>query len=209
MHAQAALRANTLINKLYPSLAAGHGYPFETLPFLEKVLPHVQNGDDQKMAFPFDFWGLQVYTRFKVKHNVWIPYIKASIVPLKDKSALTATGWEVYPDCITKACEDIYSIAGCPNIYITENGVALHDQPSGDRVTDEARIKYLKDHMFKTLLLRKRGLPIHGYFIWSATDNFEWAHGYKPRFGLIYVDYKSQKRIVKDSALWFRDFLTE
>lgn len=208
-HAQAAHRANTLINKLFPSLAAGLGYPFETLPFLEKLTPFIKPGDDEKLIYPFDFWGLQVYTRFRVRHNVWIPYLKASIVPLKDKTSLTATGWEIYPDCITKACEDICSIPGSPKIYITENGVALNDTPVENRVHDEVRIKYLKDHIFKTLLLKKRGLPIHGYFIWSATDNFEWAHGYKPRFGLIYIDYKSHQRIIKDSALWFRDFLNE
>jgi beta-glucosidase len=108
---------------------------------------------------------------------------------------------------MTKAIDSMNSIPGAPPLYITENGMALHDHPSNGKVCDNERIQYLKDHLFKLMIAKKRGAYVKGYFVWSATDNFEWAHGYHPRFGLIYIDFLSGERILKDSAHWFSDFI--
>jgi beta-glucosidase len=206
-HMDAAQRADLFINKLYPNLITGMGYPIDQLPFLRGVEKHIHQRDEINLSFPFDFWGIQVYTRHLVRHNFWIPYLKASLLDPRKRGKVTATGWEVYPDCMTKAIDSMNSIPGAPPLYITENGMALHDHPSNGKVCDNERIQYLKDHLFKLLIAKKRGAYVKGYFVWSATDNFEWAHGYHPRFGLIYIDFLSGERILKDSAHWFSDFI--
>lgn len=206
-HYEASKRADLLINKLYPNLSSGLGYPLEELKFLKAVEKHIHQRDEINLVFPFDFWGIQVYTRHIVRHNYFIPYLRASVLDPKLRGPVTATGWEKYPDSIAKAVEGISAIPGSPPLYITENGIALNDSPVDGKINDHERIRYLKDHLFKLMIAKNRGANVKGYFVWSATDNFEWAHGYQPRFGLIYIDYITGRRIIKDSGLWYRDFL--
>lgn len=87
--------------------------------------------------------------------------------------------------------------------------MALHSiRISGDKkVHDNERIEYLKEHLKKVAELNEKGMDIRGYFIWSLMDNFEWQHGYSKRFGIVYVDYETQERILKDSALWYKEFI--
>src|SRR5690606_9058031 len=92
-------------------------------------------------------------------------------------------------------------------LYITENGAAFADEVVGDYVYDPRRVDYLKQHLKQVLRARQEGMNVNGYFIWTLTDNFEWAEGYHPRFGLVYVDFNSQKRIIKSSGKWYADFL--
>jgi beta-glucosidase len=95
-----------------------------------------------------------------------------------------------------------------PKIYITENGVSYSTAPDVDgRVRDEKRIRYLRDHFAAAHQALAAGVPLAGYFVWSLIDNFEWAHGYSQRFGLVWSDYQTQKRILKDSAIWYRDVI--
>ncbi|MCJ7727538.1 MAG: family 1 glycosylhydrolase, partial [Actinobacteria bacterium] len=92
--------------------------------------------------------------------------------------------------------------------YITENGAAFNDRITKDgKVHDNRRIDYLRKHFKKVVELNQKGADIRGYFIWSLMDNFEWQHGYSKRFGIVYVDYETQERILKDSALWYRDLI--
>ena len=96
---------------------------------------------------------------------------------------------------------------GVKKIIVTENGAAFPDKVEGDRVHDEKRTKFYQDYLAALLKAKKEGINIGGYFVWSLTDNFEWQEGTKPRFGLVHIDYATQKRTIKDSGLWFRDFL--
>jgi beta-glucosidase len=90
-------------------------------------------------------------------------------------------------------------------IYITENGSAWDDSVINDKVDDPRRVSYLERHLDAMLAAKAQGAPVHGYFAWSLMDNFEWAFGYSKRFGIVYVDYETQKRIPKSSALYYRE----
>jgi beta-glucosidase len=204
---RAVERVDLLINHLFPRLNAGLGYPIKELSFLRGVEKYIQTNDANKIKASFDFWGIQVYTRQVVKHNYFIPYIKSSIVDASKRGSTNAMGWEHYPKSITEAILSFNSYANCPDLYITENGTALHDKLSNGIIVDDERIQYIHDHLFELMKINKKLEKVKGYFVWSLTDNFEWSHGYRPRFGLVYVDYATQKRYKKKSAIWMADFL--
>ena len=90
-----------------------------------------------------------------------------------------------------------------PNLFVTENGASFDDRRDGQAVHDPERIAYLEAHVGEVLRVRKEGVPVQGYFVWSLLDNFEWALGYSKRFGIVYVDFDTQERIVKDSGYWY------
>ncbi len=118
----------------------------------------------------------------------------------------TAIGWEIMPDDFRDLLVRIgRDYPGIP-IVITENGAAFADRPdTGGYVRDDDRTEYLASHIAAVAAAREAGIDIRGYFVWSLLDNFEWAYGYDKRFGIIRVDYETQKRIPKQSALWYRD----
>jgi beta-glucosidase len=95
-----------------------------------------------------------------------------------------------------------------PNVMITENGAAFKDQLINGKVDDISRVRYFHDHISATYAAIEQGVPVTGYFAWSLMDNFEWASGFEKRFGLVYVDYATQKRTLKNSALWYQKFLS-
>ena len=90
---------------------------------------------------------------------------------------------------------------------VTENGTCVVDKPENGAVHDQARIEYFKDHLAALLKAKRDGVNVNGYLVWSLTDNFEWDKGFRPRFGLVHVDFKTLNRIIKDSGLWFKEFL--
>ena len=92
-------------------------------------------------------------------------------------------------------------------LYITENGAAYPDEVQGGRVHDPERTAYLEQHFAQAARAIAAGVPLKGYYVWSLLDNFEWAFGYERRFGIVYVDFQTQKRIVKDSGRWYQSFL--
>ncbi|MGN6266436.1 MAG: family 1 glycosylhydrolase, partial [Ginsengibacter sp.] len=94
-----------------------------------------------------------------------------------------------------------------PELIITENGAAFHDEVKNEEVHDARRINYLENNIAQLLRAKNEGVNVTGYFVWTFLDNFEWAEGYYPRFGLVYVDFETQKRIVKSSGHWYADFL--
>jgi beta-glucosidase len=116
-------------------------------------------------------------------------------------------GWAIYPDCIVEALEKARTYTDLP-LYITENGAAFDDLPGPDgEVNDTNRVAYLRDHIAAAHRALERGIDLRGYYVWSLLDNFEWAHGYTRRFGLLYTDYPTQRRIWKRSAHWYRDLI--
>ena len=92
-------------------------------------------------------------------------------------------------------------------IIVTENGAAFEDQVEGDFVHDARRLDFYKQYIGQVLRAKQEGIPIDGYFAWTFLDNFEWAEGYHPRFGIVHVDFESQERRIKDSGLWFKEQL--
>jgi beta-glucosidase len=119
-------------------------------------------------------------------------------------------GWEIYPDGLSSLLLRLHHEYHIPKLYITENGAAFKDQWNGkDQVKDPRRIEYLREYIRGVAHAIKQGAPIHGYFVWSLLDNFEWAEGYSKRFGIVYVDYQTQRRIVKNSGHWYADLIAK
>lgn len=208
----AALRVDTLLNRLFIEPTLGLGYPTQTLKPLQKIEKYYKSGDDQKLKYDFDFIGLQNYTREIVKYSFFTPYLKAKLVkPQKRNVDYTLMNWEVYPDSIYNIIKKFDQYKGINKIYITENGAAFDDivhTHKAEVVDDDKRVQYLHDHIHSVLKAKAEGAKVAGYFVWTLTDNFEWAEGFRPRFGLIYVDFKTQKRIVKKSGYWYSQFIT-
>ena len=160
------------------------------------------------MQFDFDFIGIQNYTREIVRYSFFTPYINASLVKAKDRNVdTTAMGWEVYPPAIYHILKKFNAYPQIRKILITENGAAFPDEVVDNSVNDPKRTEYLQSHLQQVLKAKQEGCKVEGYFVWTLTDNFEWAEGYHPRFGLIYVDFETQKRIIKSSGKWYADFL--
>jgi beta-glucosidase len=205
---KAARVADALVNRLFIEPVLGLGYPVNDLPVLKGLEKYYQPGDEQNMQFDFDFIGLQNYTREIVKYSFFTPYIQASLVKAKDRNVpITAMGWEVHPPAVYHILKKFDTYPQIRKILITENGAAFPDEVIDDKVDDAKRTEYLQTHLQQVLKAKQEGCKVDGYFVWTLTDNFEWAEGYHPRFGLIYVDFNTQKRIIKSSGYWYADFL--
>ncbi len=205
---KAAIRADTLINRLFIEPILGLGYPVRDLQPLAGIEKYMLAGDDTELPFDFDFIGIQNYTREIVKHAYFVPYLSARLVDAKKRKVpITSMNWEVYPPAIYEMIKKFSAYPNIPKIYVTENGSAFPDMVENDAVTDKERTQCLKDHLSEVLRAKREGMNIHGYFVWTFTDNFEWAEGYHPRFGLVYVDFETQRRIVKSSGKWYGSFL--
>ncbi|SFC22271.1 beta-glucosidase [Parapedobacter composti] len=206
--ANAARRADALINRLFIEAVLGLGYPVADLKALAGIERYMQAGDDTALPFDFDFIGLQCYTREVVASSLFVPYIQAKLVPAqKRRVPLTTMGWEVYPQCLYEVIRQFNAYPNMPKLYITENGAAFPDDVVNGQVDDDLRRRYLQAHLGQVLRAKQEGLNIHGYFVWTLTDNFEWAEGYHARFGLVHVDFQTQRRIIKASGRWYGDFL--
>ncbi|MDO9374409.1 MAG: GH1 family beta-glucosidase [Ferruginibacter sp.] len=203
----AATRVDALLNRMFVEPLAGLGYPVKDLRMLQRLEPFIRDGDEAKLAFDMDFIGVQNYTREVVAASLIRPLIWAKIIhPEKRQVPTTEMHWEVYPRCIYEVLKkfDAYKF---PSLVVTENGAAFPDVVYNGRVSDPQRQDYLQQHISQVLRARREGIPVNGYFVWSFTDNFEWAEGYRPRFGLVHVDFKTQKRIIKDSGFWYGQFI--
>ena len=185
------------------------GYPTAELPTLGWLLRRYhQPGDDALLKFNFDFWGIQNYTREVVRAAPWLPLLGAALVPAAKRGVpFSEMGWEIYPESVYHMVKQYAAYPGAPELFITESGVAFADAPQAGRVADAARRAYYQAAIGQVLRARRDGIRVNGYFAWSFTDNFEWAEGYRPRFGLVHVDYETQARTIKDSGRWYGEFL--
>ncbi|SHE37099.1 beta-glucosidase [Arenibacter palladensis] len=205
---RAAERADAMLNRLFIEPSLGMGYPLDTIPILRRIQSYILPGDAENSVFDFDFVGIQNYTREKVRHSYLVPYVRAKIVKAsKRKVKATLMDWEVYPPSIFKMIKRFNSYKGVKKIVITENGAAFEDEIYQGGVHDEERLSYLQAYLKQVHRAKREGLRVDGYFVWTFTDNFEWAEGYNPRFGLVYVDFNNQQRIIKSSGKWFSHFL--
>jgi len=179
-------------------------YPESVYQHYIDVMPTIEDGDMGIINAKIDFLGVNNYSRGVIDQDGQYPNYKE--VHLSDVER-THIGWEVYPEGLLKLLTDLNQTYQLPPIYITENGAAVDDQVVDGVVEDEQRCRYYQNHLYSVDQAIRKGVDIRGYFAWSLMDNFEWAEGYKMRFGIVYVDYKTQKRIPKRSALWFKEFL--
>lgn len=207
---RAAKRADAIMNRLFLEPSLGMGYPVDSFPFLKGIEKYMLEGDKDKLAFDFDFIGLQNYFRVIVKHSYFAPVLWLEEVSARKRNVpLTAMGWEVAPDGMYEILKQFNSYPNIKEIIISENGAAFDDVLENGEVKDIKRIQFFEEYLANILKAKNEGVKIGGYLAWSLLDNFEWAEGYDPRFGLVYVNYENQERIIKDSGKWFAKFLKE
>jgi beta-glucosidase len=208
--ARAAVKVDALLNRLFLEPLLGMGYPMKDLKILQKIERFMLAGDEQKLAFEMDFIGLQNYTREKVSHAPLMPFVQAKIIKAnKRKVPHTLMNWEVYPSSIYNALKRLQTYPSINEILVTENGAAFEDQVINNEVNDTERLNYLQEHIAQVLKAQREGVNVKGYFVWTLMDNFEWAEGFHPRFGLIHVDFTTQKRIIKSSGKWYSQLLNK
>jgi beta-glucosidase len=180
---------------LHP-LFTGHYHP-ETIDAIEGRLPEIKSGDMALISQKLDFLGINSYSRSVISAAQG----RLEKIP---GSEYTEMGWEVCAPAFRRMLVRIYNDYHLPPIYITENGAAFNDVVSPDgKVHDERRLDYLRQHFIAVHQAMQDGVDVRGYFVWSLLDNFEWSHGFTKRFGLIRVDYDTQKRTIKDSGEWY------
>lgn len=204
----AAKRVDALLNRMFVEPLAGKGYPIADLKLLQRLETFVKDGDESKLVFDMDFIGVQNYTREVVAWSYFTPLIWAKIIKANKRNVeTTVMNWEVYPECIYKILHKFNAYKNFKELIVTENGAAFADVVANNEVDDEKRKTYLQQHIAQVLRAKREGVNVKGYFVWSFTDNFEWAEGYRPRFGLVHVDFNTQKRTVKSSGFWYSQLL--
>jgi beta-glucosidase len=203
-------------NRWYLDPLFGRGYPEEVIAhhraegnLPEGPLPFVEPGDLKIAATPTDFLGINYYSRavMRSKRIPEVMNLPPTVVASEDK---TDMGWEVYPRGLLEVLRRVHHEYAPKSIYITENGAAYSTAPDAERrIYDDKRRDYLEGHLDASRTACSEGIPLKGYFLWSLLDNYEWAHGYEKRFGIVWVDYTTQERIPKESARFYRDVIRE
>jgi beta-glucosidase len=206
---QAAKRLDILMNRLFIEPTLGKGYPREDFRLLERLELHNKSWKyTERMTFDFDFIGIQNYFPTVVRHNSLVPVIQASEVKARSRKVpYTAMGWEINPGSFGRILERFWLYGGVKEIMVTESGAAFRDEWNNGVIDDAGRIHYYRDYLQALLGVKNAGVNVKGFFAWTLMDNFEWAEGYRARFGLIHVDFASQLRTIKNSGYWFRDLL--
>ena len=205
---RAAQRADAVMNRLFIEPALGLGYPIDAFAYLGGIKKYMQNGDEAKLRFDFDFIGIQNYFGVTVRHSYLAPVLWLKEVPARLRNVpVTAMGWEVRPDGMYNILKQFARYEGIKEIVVSESGAAFEDSIVNGEVHDPERTDYFTLYLEQILRAKREGINIKGYLVWSLMDNFEWAEGYNARFGLVHVDFETQKRTVKTSGKWFTDFL--
>ena len=216
--AAAAERADGYFNRWYLDPLWRGSYPEDLTDAYREldVLPEVHEYDLDVIAAPLDFLGVNYYFRYLVaadgggglrQRELGFRVVDA---PGEGHGERTAMGWEVYPKGLTEALLRVAREYQPAAIYITENGAAYADDPAdagADGYHDGARQAYLHAHLEAAAAAYDAGAPLRGYFVWSLLDNFEWQYGYRKRFGLVHVDFRTGARTPRRSALWYRDVI--
>jgi len=200
----AAQRYDGLVNRWYWDPPLRGTYPADIVERLGPFAPKVEAGDLQVVSPPLDFFGHNSYTRAVIKDDPDSMLLGAIQVP-QDGQPQTAMGWEIYPDHLYDSLMRITRDYQAPEIYITENGAAFDDAVVAGAVDDPQRVDYLRTHLCAARRAIQDGARLRGYFCWSLLDNFEWSFGYSKRLGLVYVEFATQRRIVKASGRFFAE----
>ena len=166
--------------------------------------PEILEGDLELISQSIDYLGINFYTR-----QVYKAHPADIYEPISPTGPLTDMGWEIYPQSFTDLLVSLNKTYTLPPIYITENGAAMPDTYNNGEVNDLDRLSYYNTHLNAVHNAIEQGVVIHGYFAWSLMDNFEWAEGYLKRFGIVYVDYKTQQRTIKKSGLAYKELISK
>lgn len=183
-------------NRWYSDPIGGKGYPEFAVERLGWDRSEVLPGDMELIAAPIDYLGINFYTR---------KMVGAIDGERTERGGETAMGWEIHPPALGGLLRSLHTSYAFPKLFVTENGAAMPDDHRADdgRIADLDRIEYLHAHLAEVADAIDDGVPVEGYFAWSLLDNFEWAWGYGPKFGLVEVDLDTQERRPKQSALWY------
>jgi beta-glucosidase len=194
----AAVRRDGALHRWFFDPVFGRGYPADLAEWYGELVPAGADAEIARAGVPLDFLGLNYYTREVVRAGEGL---LAAVADPPAGGERTGTGWEVYPEGLTEILLRVHRDYGPLELLITENGSAWDDVPDADgAVEDEARVRYLEAHLSAAAEAIEAGVPLAGYFAWSLLDNFEWAEGYTKRFGIVRVDYPTQRRTVKASG---------
>jgi beta-glucosidase len=200
----AAWQRDGAINRWFLDPLSARGYPADIVQHYGRPMDFVQADDLDTIAVPLDFLGVNYYSRGIARSDAVSEAENAprTVFPNPER---TEMGWEVYPEGLYEILGRVHFDYHFPALYVAENGAAYPDQLGPDgQVDDPSRVAFLKNHLAAAARAIAAGVPLRGYFTWSLLDNFEWSYGYSKRFGLIYVDYQTQRRVLKSSAHWYR-----
>jgi len=203
---EAADRAADLPTRMFLDPLLGRSYPQRYLDAYPEYTVPVRHDDMEIISEKIDFLGINFYWEDTVSWDD-SKAEKFRYAPFYQDT--TSMGWPITPEGFYRHLHRIAENTGDLPLYITENGAAFNDTPEngGKRCRDPERITYLREHLKVCRRALKDGIPLKGYFLWSLIDNFEWYHGYEKRFGIVYCDYKDQRRIPKDSFYFYRDVI--
>lgn len=201
---KATVHADEYINQWYMQPVMEGAYPDVINALPNEDRPPIENGDMETICQPLDFLGINFYTRL---HYSAPRERDALFFEHPHRGPLTDIGWEIYPKALYELLVSLNNRYSLPPIFITENGAAMKDELTLDEVRDYDRIAYYNSHLNIVDEAVKSGVKVSGYFAWSLLDNFEWAEGYEKRFGLVHVDFETQKRTLKHSALAYKALL--
>ncbi len=193
-----ASREDGLLVRWYMDALLRGEYPQDILEFLAADAPRTHAGDMQLISEPLDFLGVNYY--YPIVSMAGRPFS-----PAREGVPVTDMGWEVAPTKFTDLLLRLDREYELPPLFITENGAAYPDLVIDGGVKDEERRTYIETHIRAIANAIDQGVDVRGYFVWSLLDNFEWALGYTKRFGIYYVDYETQARILKRSGFWYKN----
>jgi beta-glucosidase len=206
----AVRRADAYMNRQYLDPVFLGNYPEELREIFGEAWPEWSDDDMRLIKQPIDFLGVNYYTRRVEQHHPDNLPLRTRHVP-QPQHMHADTNWEVFPEALTKVLlwvNERYGAGKLP-IYITENGAAFYDPPHtiDGRVEDPLRVEYYRQHLRAAHDAMKKGVDLRGYYAWSLLDNYEWAHGYSKRFGIVHVDYSTQQRTIKSSGRYYSEVI--
>jgi beta-glucosidase len=205
----AARRWDAYFNRWFFDPIFNGEYPAELREGFGNLLPEITEEQRSVIHGPQDFIGVNYYSPSVVAHNPEGLVLNVKGVG-KPGAPVTAMGWVIDPRGLYEILTQLRDIYKSPAIYVTENGAAFDETPNADGyVQDEPRRVYLRYHFRAAHAAMMSGVRLGGYFVWSLMDNFEWAHGYSKRFGIVHVDYATQKRTPKLSAAWYAQVIRQ
>jgi beta-glucosidase len=205
----AAERMDGHLNRWFLDPVLRGEYPSDIFELYERRvgrLDWVEDGDLSLIAAPTEFLGVNYYAPMRVRADAAGGPLELVQAPPGPRT--TAMGWEVDPDGLYRVLARVRADYGDVPIAITENGAAYEDPPAANgKVDDPQRTDYLERHLAALRRAAAQGVTVESYFVWSLLDNFEWEWGYDQRFGIVHVDFETQRRTPKESALWYRDYI--
>ena len=204
----AVRRADAYMNRQYLDPVFLGKYPAELREIFGEAWPQWPDEDMRLIKQPIDFLGINYYTRKVERYHPGYLLLRTKHVP-QPQHIETATNWEVFPEALTRVLLWITERYGKLPLYITENGAAFYDPPHtiDGRVEDPLRVEYYRQHLRAAHEAMEKGVNLRGYYAWSLLDNYEWAHGYSKRFGLVHVDYETQQRTIKSSGRYYAEVI--